>query len=161
MLGGLFADKQAVLEAVFSNNHCQVMAALAQARAEAAPGLVAQVRVGLRAVLTTLAQDPRRLRISCLEIVGVSRHLEDVRRQASREFVAQLVHGLDLAAEAGERLPAGYAQLGVGLVGAVEALLTDWALSPERSAATLESVIEAASVIYLRTLGLPDAVRAC
>ena len=155
-VGRLFPDKQAVLEAVFLSVHAQIMAALAQARAHAAPDLPTQIRAGLHAVLTTLAHDPRRLRISCLEVVGVSHRLEDMRRQASREFVDQLVRGLDVAVEAGERLPSGYALLGVGLVGAVEALLTHWALSPDRSKNTLDDVIEAASVIYVRTLGLPD-----
>ena len=156
-VGRLFPDKQTVLEAVYLRIHGEVMAALAQARLAAAPDLVPQIREGLRAVLATLARDPRRLRISCLEIVGVSAQLEEMRRQTSREFVQRLVQGLDLAAEAGERLPAGYKLLGVGLVGAVEALLTDCALSPDHSPATLEGVIEAACVIYLRTLGLAES----
>lgn len=151
-VGRLFADKPALLEAVFCRTQDEILAAVALSQTEAPPDLAARIRAGLRAAITTYAQDERRVRIDCLEVVGVSPRLEERRRGMSRRFVDQLVSGLDSAAEAGAKLPPGYALLGVGLVGAVEALLTDWALGR----ATLGDVIEAACTIYLRTLRLPE-----
>ncbi len=59
------------------------------------------------------------------------------------------------AVQAGETLPEGYELLGVGLVGAVESLLAEWALASP-TARSLGEVTEAATLIYLRTLGLSD-----
>ena len=150
----LFPDKESLLEAIFLRVQDQVLAAVDQSRDTAGLHLHLQVRAGLRAALTAYAEDPRRVRISCLEVVGVSQRFEALRRQTSQRFVEQLVRGLDLAVEAGQAAPRSYALLGVGLVGAVGALLAEWALSPEQGRASLEDVIEAACVIYLRTLGL-------
>ena len=153
----LFADKESLLEAVFLHVQDQVLAAVVRSRQTAGPQLDLQIRAGLRAALTAYADDPRRVRVSCLEVVGVSQRLEALRRSTSERFVEQLVQGLDSAVQAGQAVPQNYALLGVGLVGAVGALLAEWALSPEASRASLEDVIEAASLIYLRTLGLPRA----
>ena len=153
----LFPDKESLLEAVFLRIQDQVLAALAQSRHTAGPDLHSQIRGGLRAALTAYAYDPRRVRVSCLEVVGVSQRFEALRRNTSQRFVEQLVRGLDSAALAGQAVPRDYALLGVGLVGAVGALLAEWALSPEQGRARLECVIEAACQIYLRTLGLETA----
>jgi AcrR family transcriptional regulator len=155
-VGRLFADKPALLEAVFLRIQDQVMQEVARARAQADPCLVTQIRTGLHAALAAYASDGRRVRISCLEVVGLGGRLSALRQDSSRAFVDQLVSGLDQAARAGEALPPGYALLGVGLVGAVEALLTGWALAPEPRRPPLADVTEAACLIYLRTLGLPD-----
>jgi AcrR family transcriptional regulator len=155
-VGRLFADKPALLEAVFVRIQDEVIAAIGHARAQAPHGLTAQIRAGLHAAFTTFADDPRRARISCLEVVGISERLQDLRRRTSQRFVAQLVSGLDSAAQEGEALPPGYALLGVGLVGAVEALLTSWTVTADDTRLPLGQVIEAACLIYLRTLGLPE-----
>ncbi len=155
-VGRLFPDKPALLEAVFVRVQDQVLAAIVAAHDTTLPSLSAQIRAGLRAAFSAYAQDPRRVRISCLEVVGVNERLQELRWRTSRRFVDHLVHGLDSAAEAGEMLPPGYALLGVGLVGAVEALLTGWAVAPEASRVALDEVMEAATLIYLRTLQLPD-----
>ena len=153
----LFPDKESLLEAVFLRVQDQVLAAVAHSRQTAGPQFHMQVRAGLRAALTAYAHDPRRVRVSCLEVVGVSQRFEALRRSTSQRFVEQLVRGLDSAAMAGLAVPRDYALLGVGLVGAVGALLAEWALSPEQGRARLEEVIEAACQIYLRTLGLETA----
>ena len=148
----LFPDKESLLAAVFDRIQDQVLAAISAAREQAEPDLSRQIRSGLQAAITTYVNDPRQVRVSCLEIVGVSRRMEDLRRSAHRRFVDQLVRGLSSAVQAGETLPASYKLLGVGLVGAVDALLADWALSQAPS--SLDAIIEAATMIYLRTLGL-------
>ena len=153
----LFPDKESLLEGVFLRIQDQVLAAVSQSRQAAGPELPSLIRAGLRAALTAYAHDPRRVRVSCLEVVGVSHRLEALRRQTSQRFVEQLVRGLDYAVEAGQAPPRDYALLGVGLVGAVGALLAEWALSPEQAPVGLERVIEAACLIYLRTLGLETA----
>ena len=152
----LFPDKESLLEAVFLRVQDQVLTAVLKARQTVKPQLHVQIRAGLRAALTAYAHDPRAVRISCLEVVGVSRRIEDVRRQTSQKFVDQLVRGLDYAVETGQVMPHNHALLGVGLVGAVGALLAEWALSPEDVRGGLEEIIEAACLIYLRTLGLSD-----
>ena len=150
----LFPDKEALLAAVFVRIQDRILSAVAQSRQQAGPELGWQIRSGLHAAISAYTDDPRQVRISCLEIVGVSRRLEDLRRAAHRRFVDQLVTGLGLAIEAGETLPREYKLLGVGLVGAVDALLADWALSPASTAVPLEQVRDAATLIYLRSLGL-------
>ncbi len=150
----LFPDKESLLEAVFLRVQDHVRAAVARATQPVGARLHLRIRAGLRAALTAYAEDPRRVRVSCLEVVGVSHRFEDLRRQTSHRFVEQLVRGLDCAVEAGQAVPPNYALLGVGLVGAVGALLAEWAQSPEPARASLDDVIEAACLIYLRTLGL-------
>ena len=152
----LFPDKEALLAAVFVGIQDRVLSAIVETRQEAGPDLAQQIRSGLRAAVTAYAHDARQVRVSCLEVVGVSRRLEELRHGAHRRFVDQLVQGLNSAVQAGETLPPGYALLGVGLVGAVEALLADWALSPPATQVRLDDVIEAATLIYLRSLGLAD-----
>lgn len=154
-LSRLFADKAALLEALFCDLHADVFKAVVEARAAAAGELRAQIRAGLTAALLTFTRDPRRLRIACLEVVGVSVHFEQLRRRTARQFVDLLVHGLDSAAEAGAALPENYPLLGVGLVGAIDALLTDWAIAPLEPRPALDELLEAGCLIYLRTLGLP------
>lgn len=152
----LFPDKESLLEAVFVRIQDQVLAAVAQSRRCSGAKLSVQIRDGLHAALTTYAADPRRVRVSCLEVMGVSQRFEDLRRRTSQRFVDQLVHGLGEAVQAGEPLPKNYARLGVGLVGAVTALLADWASGSPEHRAQLDDVIEAACLIYVRTLGLAE-----
>ena len=146
----LFPDKESLLEAVFLQVQDQVLAAVSQSRQTAGSQLHVQVRAGLRAALTAYAEDPRRVRISCLEVVGVSQRFEALRRQTSQRFVQQLVRGLDTAVQAGQAAPRSYALLGVGLVGAVGALLAEWALSHEPGRASLDMALERNSVLRLR-----------
>ncbi len=152
----LFPDKEALLAAVFVRIQDRVVDSIVQARQQAGPDLGRQIRFGLQAAVGAYAHDARQVRVSCLEVVGVSRGMEALRLSVRRRFVDQLVHGLNSAVLAGETLPAGYKLLGVGLVGAVDALLADWALSPATTRVALDEVVEAATMIYLRTLGLAD-----
>lgn len=152
----LFADKEALLEAVFVRVQDHVLAEVEQAPVPVSASLSARIRAGLTAAITAYFSDPRRVRISFLDGVGVSQHLEEVRRQTSRRFVDQLVHGLESAAQAGEALPCDYAMLSVGLVGAVGAILADWAARPAAARPALGEVAETACRLYLRTLGLPE-----
>jgi len=114
-----------------------------------------QARAGLRAAWEVLTSDPRKARVIVLEVVGVSEHLERVRRQNRHAFADILVrNSMQLAGE-DIRLRLDPVLTARALIGAAMEVLVDWihgdvALSPEEIAEHLTKMYTAvaqASVI--------------
>ncbi len=95
-----------------------------------------QITGGLVAVVAALAEDPRRARVLLVEVVGVSPALDAIRREQIRRLAA-IITEAHLRLVAAEVVPAReFGPLAIGLVGAINELLTDWLLKEPRPAVT-------------------------
>lgn len=123
-----FGGREALLVAVFDEIVGWVNEAVSAALAAAPDDPVARVRAGLGAFLHALLDDPRRARVACVEIVGVSREVEAHRRGVLHDFAA-LVTG-----EA-HRLSQGrgdFSLAALALVGGTNELVVEWVVGKSR-----------------------------
>ncbi|GAA4879760.1 TetR/AcrR family transcriptional regulator [Kitasatospora terrestris] len=132
------------LEDVLARLHLRVNDLAEQAVLNALPavaGLPFEQRIAavLRAYVTAATEDPRRLRIAFVEIVGVSEALETQRLDRRARWVALLTAEADAAAERGEAATRDYRIAATAFIGAVNGLLHDWTAG--RVTATLDEVV--------------------
>jgi AcrR family transcriptional regulator len=120
-----FATREALLRTVY-DRHMEHLARTVSAALEDAPlDPRGRVEVGLRAFVETQLADDRNVRITYLEIVGVSVELERHRRAVLRGFARLLEQEADRVAATGAipRRDRGLTALALG--GAVDGLLAD------------------------------------
>ena len=126
-----FYEEFRTLEDVLAALHLQVndwaeeaaLAALADAQdlplAERADAI-------FRAYAANVTADPRRIRITFVEIIGVSRRLEEQRLQRRSRWVDFICAQAAAAAERGEAVPRDYRLAAAAFIGSVNGLLHDW-----------------------------------
>lgn len=127
-----FSSREALLRAVYDDiideTRRAVLRAIAQggdAESRATAGVVAFVRSYL--------EDPRRARIACIEVIGVSADFERHRRSVIHAFAAVIEAQAEvLAAEGRLSGPRNYELLGVAMAGAVNELMSDWIIRRDR-----------------------------
>jgi AcrR family transcriptional regulator len=102
------------------------------AQASAPLTVEGQITDGLVAVVSALTADPRRARVLLVEIVGVSPTLDAIRRESIRRFAAVIAEAHQRLAVAGVVPQRAFGPLAIGLVGAINELLTDWLLKDPR-----------------------------
>lgn len=123
-----FGGREALLVAVFDEVVGWVNEAVAAALAAAPDDPVARVRAGLGAFLHAMLDDPRRARVACVEIVGVSREVEAHRRAVLHAFAR-------LITDEAQRLSEGRADFSLpalALVGGINELVVEWVVGAER-----------------------------
>ncbi|WP_165495484.1 TetR/AcrR family transcriptional regulator [Actinomadura roseirufa] len=133
-----FANRDAVLAALYEQVNGHAFAAVSAALDEAAGAAAAErVRRVVRAYVTVTVTDPRRARIACVECAGAGPAVQEHRREWSRRWAALLAA---VGETAGARRPAPRdAHLAaVGFAGAANALLHEWCTADPRP--PLESV---------------------
>lgn len=123
-----FGGREALLVAVFDEIVGWVTEAVGAALAAAPEDPVARVRAGVGAFLHAMLDDPRRARVACVEIVGVSPEVEAHRRTVLHEFAA-LITG-EAARLAGGRRDFSLAAL--ALVGGTNELVVEWVVGDRR-----------------------------
>lgn len=161
-----FADRAALLVAVYEDCVAFVRAATVQAAAgiadtelvETTEGVPAErvpdvTRAALGAFMSCLADDPRRARVMLVEVVGVSPEIERVRMRAIHDWAA-----LILALARGARPPSDRERLAsVGLVGAVTQLLVDWYVAGAEEADTkrfaLDEILDVCVELFVAAYG--------
>jgi AcrR family transcriptional regulator len=163
-----FADRAALLVAVYDDCVAFVRAATVQAaadiaeadpeRLEASEGVAADrvpdvTRAALGAFMSCLADDPRRARVMLVEVVGVSPEIERARMRAIHDWAA-----LILALARGARPPTDRERLAsVGLVGAVTQLLVDWYVAGAEDADTeryaLDEILDVCVELFVAAYG--------
>ncbi|MET9904332.1 TetR/AcrR family transcriptional regulator [Streptomyces sp. NPDC006446] len=140
-----FYEAFRTLEDVLAALHLQVndwaeeaaLAALAEARDLA---LTERATAVFHAYAANVTSDPRRIRITFVEIIGVSARLED-QRLARRARWVEFICGEAAAAVArGEATPRDYRVAATAFIGSVNGLLHDW--SAGWVDATLDEVVE-------------------
>lgn len=114
-----------------------VLAALAEA--ETLP-LAERVTVLFRAYARDVTSDPRRIRITFVEIIGVSPRLEEQRLARRAGWVDLICAEATAAAARGDAAPRDYRLAATAFIGSVNGLLHDW--SAGWVDATLDEVVD-------------------
>ncbi|WP_371502114.1 TetR family transcriptional regulator [Kitasatospora sp. NBC_00374] len=127
-----------------------VLRALADTAGRAFEPRIAAV---LRAYVTAATDDPRRLRIAFVEIIGVSAELERGRLVRRRRWVDLIVAEAEAAVRRGEAAPRDYRIAATAFIGAVNGLLHDW--TAEQFRATLDQVVDELVALLLGVVRPP------
>jgi AcrR family transcriptional regulator len=122
-----FRDREALLRAVYDRTIAESTATVLAALEEAGDDPWIRAQHGVSAFVHTMLDDPRRARIVCLEVVGLSDDLERHRRNVLHTFADLLATEARRSADAGF-IPArrSYHVGSLALVGGVNELLVDW-----------------------------------
>ena len=121
-----FATKEDLLRAIYEQvigyARAQVQSALTT------PGMAPQALIneGIRAFVRAYTDDPRYARLACIEVVGVSEALAQRRSAVIHEFASVVEAYADGMARAGLLPVRNYRLACVGMVGAVNELMSDW-----------------------------------
>lgn len=138
----VFPDKEALLRELYVAIVEAAMAAVRAARQGPAADPVGQIRRDVAAACQAFMADERRLRINCLEVVGVSPAMEQLRRHYIRAFSHLIVEEVDALVASGALPPRDDYLLGtLGLVGAFHELMTEWVLTPAAERPPAEAVV--------------------
>ncbi|MFJ4817423.1 TetR/AcrR family transcriptional regulator [Streptomyces sp. NPDC088801] len=140
-----FYEEFRTLEDVLAALHLQVNGWAEAAVLEAASGaadlpLVERATAVFRAYAGNVAADPRRIRITFVEIIGVSPRLEEQRLARRAGWVDLICAEADAAVARGEAAPRDYRLAATGFIGSVNGLLHDW--SAGWVDATLDEVVD-------------------
>jgi AcrR family transcriptional regulator len=127
-----FPDRQALLRAAYDRVIEETFEAVTGALLRAGADPRDRARASLEAFLHAYLDDPRRGRVACIEIVGVSAELERHRRSVIHRFAAFVAADLDALAAAGRLAKRDFRFAGVAIVGAVNELVIDWLMLEER-----------------------------
>ncbi len=129
-----FADREALLGAVFDQVMQEAAEAVLASLAQPGLSLTEQVAAGVRAFVGIQLNDPRRARISCIEVMGVSPALEVRRRTVMLRFAALLEAQAQQLVAQGQIPERSYRAWALAFVGGVHELEIDWLLSEPRPA---------------------------
>ncbi|HLL36625.1 MAG TPA: TetR/AcrR family transcriptional regulator [Streptomyces sp.] len=139
-----FYEEFRTLEDVLAALHLQVndwaeqAVRAAVAEAEGLP-LADRVAAIFRAYAANVTADPRRVRITFVEIVGVSPRLEEQRLARRADWVDLIRTEAEAAVARGEAVPRDYRLPATAFIGSVNGLLHDW--SAGWVDATLDEVV--------------------
>jgi AcrR family transcriptional regulator len=132
-----------VYDRVIERTRAAVLAAAAQAPADPA----AQIRAGVAAFVHSYVDDPRHVRIACIECVGISPAVEAHRRSVMHMFARIIEERAEALSLAGQ-VPARDHSLGsLALAGATNELLVEWAARTVKPAAA--TIIDELVRLYL------------
>lgn len=140
-----FYEEFRTLEDVLAALHLQVndwaqQAVLtAVAEADTLP-LAERAAAIFRAYAANVTADPRRIRITFVEIIGVSPRMEEQRLARRADWIDLLCAEADSAVARGEAAPRDYRIAAAAFIGAVNGLLHDW--SAGWVEATLDEAVE-------------------
>lgn len=130
-LTAIFPGREDLLREIYLGISQDVINAVLAARQAPATDPLAGLYRDVSVACAAFTADERRLRINCLEVVGVSPAFEQLRRSVIRDFCRLIVAGIEVQVAAG-LLPArdDYHAAAIGLVGAFHELMTEWVLTP-------------------------------
>lgn len=135
-----FSDREALLTAVFDRVITDAATAVQGALAQDDMTGMERARAGLHAFVHLQLDDPRRARISCIEVMGVSRALEERRRVVMQQFAGVIEIQIQQLAAQGLVPQRSYRALALAFVGGVHELEIDWLLTQPRP--SVDSVVE-------------------
>lgn len=127
----VFPTREDLLRAIYITISQDVKTAVLAARAAPTGDPLARLRRDVDAACRAFTADERRLRINCVEVVGVSPAFEQLRRQVIRDFAQLILDEVESFVAAGLLPPRDDYRYGaIGLVGAFHELMTEWVLTP-------------------------------
>ncbi|WP_369036940.1 TetR/AcrR family transcriptional regulator [Streptomyces adonidis] len=121
------------------NDWAEEAALTALAAAEDLP-LAERAAAIFRAYAANVTADPRRIRITFVEIIGVSARLEEQRLARRSRWVNLICTEAEAAVVAGEAAPRDYRLAATAFIGSVNGLLHDWSAGWVN--ATLDEVVD-------------------
>ena len=127
-----FASREALLRAVYDGVINETQRSVLRALTHSVDA-EARATAGVGAFVRSYLEDPRRARIACIEVIGVSADFERHRRSVIHAFAAVIEAQAELlAAEgslAGQR---SYELAGIAMAGAVNELMSDWIIRRDK-----------------------------
>ncbi len=149
--------RESLLEAVYDEIMVTTRAAVDEALAGCAAEFRARSRAGLAAFCHAMLDDPRRARVQCIEIVGVSPAMEARRHEGLLAYAALVAESFDLARPEPDRGVAptdlqtspALRSIAVTLVGGVNQAIVDWLLVPDPQ--PIDELIDALSAVFVAT----------
>lgn len=135
-----FSDREALLTAVFDRVITDAATAVQGALAQDDMTGMERAQAGLHAFVHLQLDDPRRARISCIEVMGVSQALEERRRVVMQQFAGVIEGQIQQLATQGLVPQRSYRALALAFVGGVHELEIDWLLTQPRP--SVDSVVE-------------------
>jgi AcrR family transcriptional regulator len=127
-----FAGREALLRAVYDGIIGETQHAVVRALTKAS-GAEARATAGVEAFVRAYLEDPRRARIACIEVIGVSADFERHRRSVIHAFAAVISAQAEaMAAEGDLSERRNYELAGIAMAGAVNELLSDWIIRRDR-----------------------------
>jgi AcrR family transcriptional regulator len=128
-----FPSREALLRAVYDDIIAEAQRAILRAMMQATGDTKTRVAAGVAAFIRSYLEDPRRARIACVEVIGVSPELERHRRSVIRAFASLIeAHAEVLAGEGSLSRQRRYGLAGLAMAGGVNELLTDWIMRRDR-----------------------------
>ncbi|MGX4687913.1 TetR/AcrR family transcriptional regulator [Streptomyces sp. JNUCC 63] len=126
-----FYEEFRTLEDVLAALHLEVNAWAEQAVRDALVEagqlpLAERVTALFRAYAANVTADPRRIRVTFVEVIGVSPRLEEQRLERRSRWVDLICAEARAAAECGEAAPRDYRIAATAFIGSVNGLLHDW-----------------------------------
>lgn len=126
-----FATREALLGAVYERHVASVAQAVVAALSSAGEDPIARLEIGLGAFLDLTLADARAARVNYFEVIGVSRELEQLRRDALRAYAEMIAGEITAIAQPRALTVRDPHAVAVALVGAVDGLVID-ALTTDR-----------------------------
>ncbi len=127
-----FADREALLRAVYDEVVAGGQAALVDGLRGAPPHIAERVRAGVRAFWEYQSADPRRARVQSVEVIGIGPAMDAHRRAVIDSFAAIITAQHAEFVTAGYVRPRDFRTMAVGLVGAFNEVLIDWVQTDPR-----------------------------
>lgn len=121
----LFSDREALLVAVFDHVVTEVRTAVVAALADAPDEPFARAHLAFEAYVHGLLDDPRRARVQCIEMVGVSPALESHRRAVLYLYQDVIAAELDAYVDRGLIARRDWRDAALLVVGGVNELMVD------------------------------------
>ena len=127
-----FTSREALLRAVYDGVIAETQHAVLRALTHSTDA-EARATAGVRAFVRAYLEDPRRARIACIEVIGVSADFERHRRSVIHAFAAVIQAQAEALAAAGA-IPGerSYELVGIAMAGAVNELMSDWIIRRDK-----------------------------
>jgi AcrR family transcriptional regulator len=145
-----FPTRETLLIALHDQINAEALTAVAEALADIDPNdLPARARAGVSAYLRVMTSDRRRARIALVESVGVSRETEAARQAAIARFASLIELEANGLAANGITPARDFRLVAVGVVGAINGLVSTWTSATDWDEA---EVLEVAVDLIVRAI---------
>lgn len=148
----LFAERVDLIEAIYVRVIDDIRARIEQLPPPTVVGVERWTKDAVRAVVGPLLADLRVCRVIEIEVVGLSPHIEELRR-VSTLAIAQTLESVQIAL-AGQAMasPAVRQQVGVFIVGGITETLVAYMRTPARERQSPDELLEVVTAVILRVL---------
>lgn len=127
-----FDGREAVLRALYQNIVDSAKLAVFTSLRDTRLSVSERLQLAVATFVGHYTDDPRRARIACVEIMGVSPELSKLRRGNLRDFAALLENFTGALVDQGLLPKRDYHASCIGMVGAIIELMADWVIAEQR-----------------------------